>query len=62
MTDQFQCQYCGNLAPLSKAIMAWHEDIWKRDGEDNTDDLVFSMTICCSPSCADRVNELRVSR
>ena len=60
MTDQFQCQYCGKLAPLSSARMAWQEDNWKRASDE---DPIFSMTITCSPSCAERVTSLsRISR
>ncbi len=58
MTDEvFQCDYCGRYAPLSNAIMAWTED-WRTDDEKT----VFTVSITCSPSCAEKVNELRVVR
>ena len=60
MTDTeevFQCDYCGKFAPINQAIMAWAED-WQTDDERT----VFTVSIACSPWCADQVNDLRVAR
>lgn len=55
--EVFQCQYCGHFAPLRDAIIAWAED-WQTD----EDRIVFTMAIACGPSCANKVNDLRVAR
>lgn len=56
-SEVFQCQYCGGFAPLSKAVIAWAED-WQSD-ENKT---VFTMAVACTPSCAERMSDLRVAR
>lgn len=53
----FQCDYCGRLRPLRLATFAW-ADAWQtKDGEQ-----VVTVAVACSPSCAEKVNTLRVVR
>jgi hypothetical protein len=55
--EVFQCDYCGKYAPLPKAVMAWAED-WQTDDER----IVFTVSVACSPYCAEKVNSVRVAR
>ncbi len=55
--EVFQCQYCGKYVPISSAIMAWSED-WQTD-EERT---VFTVSVACTPSCAELINSIRIAR
>ena len=61
MTDDreevFQCDYCGRYSPLNAAVIAWAED-WQT----SEDRAVFTVSVVCSPSCAEKVNDVRVAR
>jgi len=51
MSALFQCEYCGQLAPIEKAIMAWSVDE-DRHGPD-PDDQVFVVEVTCGVPCAE---------
>jgi len=51
MSAFFQCEYCGHLAPIEKAIMAWSIDE-DRHGPD-PDDEVSIVEVTCGVSCAE---------
>lgn len=55
--EVFQCDYCGRYAPLNHAVISWTE-AWQSDEEKT----VFTVSVVCSPSCAMKVNDVRVAR
>ncbi|HEY6628414.1 MAG TPA: hypothetical protein VI193_05500 [Acidimicrobiia bacterium] len=59
MSELFQCDYCGRLRPLNDAVLAWAEDA---DRETKDGDSVFTVEVTCGPSCAEKVNAIRVRR
>jgi hypothetical protein len=54
----FQCDYCGRKAPLSAAVLAWAQEDWLSVG----DEIMFTVSVTCSPSCAEKVNDIRIAR